>query len=490
MSKDASAGDSSLNKKAESENSSDLVLHEALLAAASKELHERGHQSGAKTEYPTLNAMAVRASYFGVQGRLLPSHEQIQSAMSRSGPIGEAAVERMENLLKLGWKFAPMLPNDPYLVNESSSSVGRFTKFFSLGGYNDARSGKIAFNALGSMLNTISGISSGADVDVVNKYIHELAHGKYADGYQLYEGSADSIKALHSLPPSAQLEHGTQMMQEELRAISAQAIANLSRQSSASALLPQAKGGANYYLESSLRQGETGSLVKDIWAYEGNKYLSTSQANLATREYLQNNYGTLFDNGRINTNAERAIAAEIKALPLQAPGALLTGSSVPLENGAQKLSVEPPNAPIESLHPSTEIGVAELSADTAFSAPRYFKYVSSAGQGLAALTALVAITDLRNQFSQSAGRGFGRLASVGGDWAGFEGGLAAGTWLGEAATDVLIKVNPKLAMFALPIISMGSGLLASQVVHDKFSQPMGSLTQKEIDALLDRSKEK
>ncbi len=476
MSKGVSSGDSSLNQKSESDDNSDLLLHDALLAAASRQLSEREYKFGGKTEYPTLNAMAVRAAYFGIQGRLLPSLEQIQGAMNRSGPIGAAAVERMENLAKLGWEFGPILPSDPFVASESSATLGRIGKMLSLGGYNDARSGKIAFNALGSMMNTISGISSGADVDVANKYIHELAHGKYSAGYQLCEGPASAIEALHSLPHAAQVEHGNLMVQEELRAISAQSIANLSRQSPFSALLPQSKGLANYTLESSLRTGETGSLVKGVWNYEGTKYLSVSEANLAGRSYVQNNYGTLFNNGRVNLEAKQAIAAEIRALPLDAPGALKS-----------PLLAQEASAPL--LKESSAALVAK-SAETAFSAPQYFKYVSNAGQGLAAVTALVAIADLRGQFNRSAGSGFGRIASVGSDWIGFEGGLAAGTWVGEAATNLLIKVNPKLAMFALPVISMASGLAASQVVHDKISQPMGWLTQREIDALLEHYKTK
>src|SRR5579883_500696 len=133
---------------------------------ANRLLHEKQRliqESQARTEYPALNAMAARAAYFGLQGRLFPSMEQVENVLSRSGPVGEATLERMNALKAKGWSFGSLSLSDPYLTRQYSSGLARLKYSATLGGYNDALSGKIAHNPVQSMVNTVMGISNGAD---------------------------------------------------------------------------------------------------------------------------------------------------------------------------------------------------------------------------------------------------------------------------------------------------------------------------------------
>jgi hypothetical protein len=98
------------------------------------------------------------------------------------------------------------------------------------------------------------------------------------------------------------------------------------------------------------------------------------------------------------------------------------------------------------------------------------------------------VSDVHNQFRISTGSGTARLLSVGSDWAGFEAGTAVGGWLGEGVTGMLVKSNPRLAMIALPLISVGSGIVASQIMHDRVSKPLELETKDRIDAFLSDKK--
>jgi hypothetical protein len=320
-----------------------------------------------------------------------------------------------------------------------------------LGGYADAYSGKIAHNPVQSLVNTVMGLNNGADKDIAGRYAHELAHGKYESGYAQYESSPEAKQALQRLSPELQKLHGQEMVREETRAIMAQVAANSHLQGNA-LLSSQAKGMNTFPLESSIRQGQTGVLVKDVWHYEGTKFLSKAEANQAALEQMKS-AGALFDNGKLNPKAEQAIAEGMRSLPVEAPA-----------------------APIAA------------TAETAFSSSRYFSYLSRTGQALGSLAVLAAVSDVHNQFRISTGSGTARLLSVGSDWAGFEAGTAVGGWLGEGVTGMLVKSNPRLAMIALPLISVGSGIVASQIMHDRVSKPLELETKDRIDAFLSDKK--
>lgn len=433
------------NEKGEGKDKKESALGDeaaALLAEKQRLIAESMY----RTEYPALNAMAARAAYYGVQGKLFPSMGQITEVMLRSGPVGEAAVARMSALANKGWSFGALSPSDSYIKNHASNVLQRYAGTIMLGGYNDAASGRITHNSVMSMVNTVMGASPGADVDAANKYIHELAHGKYHQGYLSYEATPAAREAFAALSPEAQRAHGTAMMQEELRAISAQAASN--SRLHGDALLHQNRGMNNFVLESALKQNQLGGLVKDVWAYEGNKVLSAGQANLAMSDYVKSNYAEIFVDGKLNPAAERAIAAEIRRLPVEAP--------------------------LSSL----------ATAETSFSAPRYMNYLSRGAQGLGSLMVLSAVADVRNQFQISTSSGVARLSSVGSDWLGFEAGAAVGSYFGEGITSSLIKSNPKLAMLALPLCALGSGIVSTQIMHSNVSKPMESKVQSMLDSIL------
>lgn len=413
-----------------------------------REKEELVRESQQKIEYPALNAMAARASYFGLQGKLLPSMSQVETVLSKSGPVGEATLERMNALRAKGWKFGSLSLSDPYLSRQYESVLGRAKFALTLGGYNDSLSGKIAHNPIQSMVNTVMGLSNGADKDVAVRYAHELAHGNYDRGYNLYESSPSAKRVLDRLSPELQKLHGQELIREETRAISAQVAANSHLQGDGF-LAPQSKGMNTFPLESSIRTGRTGSLVKDAWHYEGTKFLDNIEANAAANEHIRSSYGELFKNGKLNPQAELAIAEEMRRLPIEAP-----------------------------------VSPIAATAETAFSSSKYFAYLSRGGQALGSLAALAALSDVHTQFRISTGSGAGRLLSVGSDWAGFEAGTAFGGWVGEGVTGMLIKSNPRLAMIALPLFSIGAGIVSSQIMHDRVSKSLETEAKTTIDRLL------
>lgn len=410
-------------------------------------------ESESRTEYPGLNAMAARGAYYGIQGRLFPNMGQITSVMLQSGPVGEAAVQRMQALSEKGWKFGALSVSDPYIANHAKSPLGKLGFTIVSGGYNDAISGKIAHNSFSSFVNTVMGMSNGADRDAAAKYMHELAHGKYTDGYLKYEGTAEARTAFKDLPEEVRRTHGLEMVREELRAVSAQVAAS-APQPGELWRSTQTKGLANAPFEVALKQGQMGAMVKDVWLYEGSKAITHAEANAAVKEYIRTNYGgELFENGKLSQRAQLAIAREIGTLPLEAP-------KMP--------------------------GLQAATAETAFSAPRYFNYLSRGAQAAGSLMALNAAGDIRNQFNISTGSGIARLSSVGTDWAFFEAGAAAGGHLGEGVAKMLVKSNPRIAMLALPIMAIGTGIVGAQIGHTTISKPMELNVKKSVDDYLEK----
>ena len=447
------SSDSSPFRKGEGDAAASISQNPQLTEEAARLLKEKQElikESQQKTEYPGLNAMAARASYFGLQGKLIPSMAQVETVLAKSGPVGEATLERMNALKAKGWSFGAISLSDPYLAKQADSVLGRVAYSSTLGGYADAYSGKIAHNPVQSLVNSVMGLNNGADKDIAGRYAHELAHGKYESGYAQYESSPEAKQALQRLSPDLQKLHGQEMVREETRAIMAQVAANSHLQGNA-LLSSQSKGMNTFPLETSIRQGQTGALVKDVWHYEGTKFLSKAEANQAALEQIRST-GALFENGKLNPKAEQAIA-----------------------EGMRRLPVEAPLAPI-------------AASETAFSSSRYFGYLSRTGQALGSLAVLSAVSDVHNQFRISTGSGTARLLSVGSDWAGFEAGTAVGGLFGEGVTGMLVKSNPRLAMIALPLISVGSGIVASQIMHDRVSKPLELETKDRIDHFLSDKK--
>lgn len=427
---------------------------EAKLLLESRQRLEK--EAASHLQYPALNAFAARAAYFGVQGRLFASMDQISRVMIQSGPVGEAAFQRMNALAEKGWTFGALSPSDPYLKAHSKSTVSRWASAFTLGGYNDPASGRITHNSFMSAVNTVMGFSQGADLDAANKYIHELAHGKYTDGYLRYEASPAAKAALQNLSPEARKMHGALMIQEELRATVAQIASSKPSLAELSKGRMQQTGGLNNYgLEAALKQNQFGAMVKDVWSYEGSKHLSHAEANSAAKSYIKNTYGELFERGRMSAAAEKAIAAEIRSLPL--------------------------DAPVEGTKPGNLRGTSPGMAGSPFSGRLSYGVQAAGG-----LLMLNSFADLDRQFRISTSSGIARLSSVGMDWAGFEAGAAAGTWMGEGLAYRLARSNPKLAMLTVPLSAMASGVFASQMTHHSISGPLENKLKKSIDELLQK----
>lgn len=416
------------------------------------------HSSSTATQYPALNAIAARSFYYGVQGRLFPSMDQIRSAMLESGPIGQAATHRMDNLGKAGWTFGSLGPSDSLITKMAGSSdlsslAKRAGLSLLLGGYNDSAAGRITHNAFTSFVHTTVGLSNGADRDAANKYIHELAHGKHSTAYQMFESSPAAKLSLNHHPEAERIKHGKIMIEEELRALFAQVASNKSSARPVSEFLaPHKSGIVNIPPEQAIKQGELGRMVKDVWLYEGPKSLSIDEANKVANDYIKKAYGNLFVDGKINPAAEIAVAKEIAQLEVKAP--------------------------------SNPVDAAKHLPTSTFS-PRYANFLSRGAQSLGSLGLALSVSDLRNQYSQGLAPGTGRLLSVGADWAGFELGLAAGTGVGKAATSWLVKLNPKVAMLAAPVAALGSGILSTHITHETISSPLEKSVTKKLGSLLE-----
>ena len=411
-------------------------------------------------QYPVLNAIAVRGVYFGVQGRLFPSMDQIRSAMLDSGQIGQAAVNRMDQLGHKGWSFGALGPSDSFITrhvgsNSLSSIPKRLGMSLMLGGYNDSVAGRITHNAFSAFGHTMVGFSSGADRDAANKYIHELTHGRSSSAYEKFEATPGAKQALRELPEAERLMHGKRMVEEELRSLFAQVAANnrsASRFAIAEIVAPHSIGLVNMPPEQAIKQGDLGRLVRDVWVYDGPKSLSIQEANKVANDYIKTTYGSLYLDGKLNPSAEAAVAREIAELEIKAP-----------------------------LNP--KLDAANHLPSSTFS-PRYAGFLSRGAQALGSFGLAVTVSDLRNQYSQGFAPGTGRLLSVGTDWAGFEAGLAVGSGVGKVATGHLLKINPKLAMVAAPLTALGAGLLSTHYTHELISSPLERATKNSIDKLL------
>ncbi|MBX9572111.1 MAG: hypothetical protein K2X77_24675 [Candidatus Obscuribacterales bacterium] len=449
------------DSKQAANNAASALSNEALPGRLALKPHTDINNLGQGTaiQYPALNALSVRAVYYGVQGRLFPSMDQIKSAMLESGPIGQAAVNRMDKLGQKGWSFGALGPSDSLIARQIGSSdlsslPKRLGLSLMLGGYNDSATGRITHNAFTAFVHTTVGLSNGADKDAANKYIHELAHGKSSLAYEKFEATPGAKQALKELPELERARHGKLMIEEELRALFAQVAANKASTRPVSEFLaPHTAGIVNIPPEQAIKKGELGRLVKDVWVYDGPKSLSIEEANKIANDYIKNTYGKLFTDGKLNPAAEAAVAKEISQLEVKAP---------------TSANLDAPN---------------HLSSST-FS-PKYMGYLSRGAQSLGSLGLAVTVSDLRNQYSQGFAPGTGRLLAVGADWAGFEAGLAAGSGLGKTTTGWLLKINPKLAMVAAPLTAMGAGLVSTHITHDVLSTRLEKATTKKLSSLLE-----
>ena len=425
---------------------------------ASPNAQERQYPPDPFLQYPVLNAVSARAVYFGVQGKLFPSMDQITKTMLNSGPVGQAAVTRMENLAQKGWTFGALTPSDPMITRQYDSLAKRLGYSVILGGYHDAAAGRISHNAITSFGHTIMGFSNGANIDAAEKYIHELAHGRNAQSYERFEASASAKTALKEAPAAVRAGHAKGMIEEEIRALFAQVAANSSQNHRpvSEFLAPHTRGIGTVPAEAAVREKQMGNLIREVWPYDGPKSLTAKEANQVASAYIKSTYGELFENGKLNPRAELAIAREIAELPVNAP---LNGSTL---DGSKMRAV----------------GEATFSS-------RALPYLSRGGQALGSMALAFTVSDLRTQFGNSYGSGIGRTVSVGSDWAGFEAGLSAGTHIGKFASASLMRLNPKLAMLAAPVSALGTGILGSEIMHRYVSVQLEQTTKKAIDNLLD-----
>jgi hypothetical protein len=457
-SKHVSSASNTLIGDAQTERAPKKIGAEQNSAGAKKQDNAEKHSMSNSTQYPALNAIAARSVYYGVQGRLFPSMDQIRSTILESGPIGQATTHRMDSLGKAGWTFGSLGPSDSLITKMAGSSdlsslPKRAGLSLLLGGYNDSAAGRITHNAFTSFVHTTVGLSNGADIDAANKYIHELAHGKNSAAYQMFESSPAAKMSLKYHPEAERMKHGKIMIEEELRALFAQVASNKSGARPISEFLaPHKSGIVNIPPEQAIKQGEIGRMVKDVWLYEGPKSLSIEDANKVANDYIKKTYGNLFVDGKINPAAEIAVAKEIAQLEVKAP-----------------------TSPMDA--------AKHLSTST-FS-PKYANFLSRGAQSLGSLGLAVSISDLRNQYSQGLAPGTGRLLSVGADWAGFELGLAAGTGIGKGATSWLVKLNPKIAMLAAPVAALGSGIISTHITHEHVSSPLEKTVTKKLGSLLE-----
>lgn len=437
--------------------------------------------------------MLARTTWYGASGRLYQDMDAVRAEMAKAGPIGQAALTRMDSLRASGWTFGAVGVNDPYMVKQYPNPINRAFKFATQAGYHDAASARIAFNPTFSALYTAMGMSPGAARDLAGKNIHELSHGKYQSGWTAFEADATARQhfsmlenPLHEPAVKARLErlglansvpltrsgHGAEMLKEEFRALASQTIANhrmAEGGSRLSNLFPQTKGLNWLDVDMALRSDNTGAYVRNTWSYAGTKYLTQDQALDIARQYNRTAYGGgVFLNGKVNPLAEQAVVQGINELPTHGP---LSGRGL---DGAPSVS-------------SGLLGEADNSASAMsrfFANPTNRRFLTHGAQALGAVGGALMITDTYNAFQHSTGAGFGRLSGIAVDWAGFEAGSAAGAWAGRGLSLALAKRSPLLAGLAMPVTSIVAGVIGAQIAHETAGKQTELAVQKFVDGYI------
>jgi hypothetical protein len=448
---------------------------------------------GVRPVFPGVDAIMARTAWYGATGRLFQDMDAIRFEMGKAGPIGQAALTRMDNLRANGWTFGSIGFNDPYMVKQYPNPFNRAFKMLTQGGYHDAMHGRVAFNPAFSAIYTSLGMAPGAARDLAGKNIHELTHGKYQAGWQAFEADPTARKAfsmlddpVHGPAVKARLEklgladsvpltragHGAEMIKEEFRALASQTIANnrMAEANRLSRLFPQTQGLGWLDVDTALRTDTTGSYIRNVWNYTGTKYLTQDQALDIARQYNRTAYGGgVFLNGAINPLAEQAVVQGINELPTHGP---LHGTPT-LESSLKSGGVS-----------AGLLGEADNSAGAMsrfFSNPANRRFLTHGAQALGAVGLAFTVTDTFNAFEHSTGAGLGRLTGIGIDWAGFEAGSATGAWVGRGLALGLARRSPVLAGLAIPTSAIIGGLIGAQITHEVAGRKTEAAVQKFVD---------
>ncbi len=412
--------------------------------------------------YPALDAFAVRTAYYGATGRLFPDMQQIKSVMSELGPAGKATLERMNVLEQHGFKFGPMQAGDAYANKVYPGAKGFLPRNFMLAGYNDEGAKAIKHNGTLGAIYTALGISNGADRDAAGKYVHELGHNEFKSSYDTFQKDpAARAKFERAFTATGELgeaarRHPGMMLREELNALSAQMAAN-ENPSLRYKLFPQLKGLNNLVIEQSFKNGAIGGYVQSNWPYEGlkPKYLPTVEAiNMGTALDVELNRGGLYQNGRFNSLSAEAAAERIRKL---------TNADKILFAGA--------------LDKADEAGAMSRF----FSNPESRRFLLRSGQTLGAFGVAATMTDVGGAFQYSEGAGYGRVADVATNYAGFEVGMSLGTHLGSIAAGLLKRRMPVLSAIVTPVIGFGGGIVGAQVAHETVGKRLDGVVRNAID---------
>jgi hypothetical protein len=466
--------------------------------------HQDGGKSGQQTlpppQYyesgrhsPYYDAVAGRALYFGLRGKLLPDMSDIKAAIGRSGPIGEATLARMDAMAASGYTFGPQAFNDAYMLKNYPNAFKRAMAMINVNGYRNGEVGRIAYNQTGAVLKTLLGVESGADRSVASVFMHEVAHGQYDPGYLAYEhgpfarqqfmtlpdvppASAQGINTASTIPLS-KFEHGAEMLREEQRAITSQVLgtSRLSDEGLAR-FFPQARGLGGISSEVMARTDNLGPFIKANWRYVGTGFLTSEQASQISRDYARTTYGDLFVNGKVNPEAEAAVAAQIRALPVEPPAGLrnLAGETLGAPGEFNNLSGRYAGN-------SAESGEAASAMSRFFSDPANRRFLMRGAQGVGALGIAFTIADLNGAFHSSIGNGIGMAGRMGANWAAFEGGMGLGAGIGEKVAMLAAERLPGAAPLMPIAFGIFSGIVTSQISDMTIGNRLQHKLQQEID---------
>lgn len=420
--------------------------------------------------YPTLDVMAARTAYFGVTGQLIPDMTIVKNEMIRSGAAGQAAVERMAVLESQGWKFGNMAPNDAYAKSLYPGAKGWLLRTFALAGYHEQTGHAIKINPVPNVLNAAFGITHDPVQQAASVYTHELAHGQNARSYAIHEGpQAAKLFPIQLQTPGAVGEaarlHPELMLREEINALSSQ-VASMYKDGLRTTLFPHHNGLTTVAVARQFKNDAIGTYVQRNFPYEGIKpqYLATEQARTIGMAYdAELNKGGLFNQGRLNPAALESNAQQIRALTASD---LATAAE---QSGAMRTTLN-----------------AEHATSGFLGNMEHPRMLSRTLQALGSVGTAFMVTDLGGAFKNSPGAGLGRLTDIGTNIVGFEAGMSAGTYLGEAASFLLRKRMPGLATTLIPLTGILGGIGGSQVAHETVGRPLSSYVQRYVDKKLSR----
>ena len=422
-----------------------------------------------------LRGMAGRLAYLGVTGKLSVDDGAWQNALKKAGPVGEQLLERKLALESKGWSFGKLGFNDPYWELKGQGYASRLARMTSLGGYHwDVHDGTLHSGQISEALK-------GFPVKRVtyNPFVITTAN---VMGYGY--GTSDPIKNVATIM-SHELGHEDgilrehpgdwkQLLPEEQKTMAKRMLATESRAIVTQLHISQQLGDThiqNTMLRTSLRGGELGGFIHDTWGKSGGKYeafsvLDRKEAVSFVNSYLDETFGK----GLIDTKTGKIRAFDINAGFGKQIGSITGDAELAALMAENKAGVKPPASRFGTF--------AESAAGRTF---------IRGGQALAAIGTLAMVSDLRGAFQEGTAAGIGKLARVGVDWAGFEGGTA----LSVMAAERVAMVVPS-ARFAklLPVVAMAGGFGGSWAADKYFGTKVeqsvrnspGLISQKGLDA--------